>query len=66
LLAYKSQYVPSRDAYLEDSPDSRPRQLNEDWVNVGDHVSHSLELVQEPYDLVHLVGKVDLPTFVVP
>jgi hypothetical protein len=53
-------------AYLEDSPDPRPRQPNMDWVNIGDHVSYSLEPVQKLHDLVHLVEEIYLTAFVVP
>jgi len=66
MSAHRLQCVPSINAYLEDSPDPRPRQPDVDWVGVGDHVSHSLELVQKLHHLVHLVEEVHLAAFVVP
>jgi len=66
LLAHRLQFVPSVNAYLEDNPNPRPRQPDVDWVNVGDHVSHSLELVQKLHHLVHLVEEVYLAALVVP
>jgi hypothetical protein len=36
------------------------------WANISDHVTHSLEFVQELHDLVHLVGEVYLAAFVLP
>jgi len=66
LSAYRLQCVPSINAYLEDSPDPRPRQPGVDWVNVGDHISHSLELVQKLHHLVHLVEEVHLTALIVP
>ena len=66
LLAHRLRCVPSVNAYLEDNPNPRPRQPDVDWVDVGDHVSHSLELVQKLHHLVHLVEEVDLAAFVVP
>jgi len=37
-----------------------------DRVNIGDHVSYSLEPVQKLHDLVHLVAEVYLTAFVLP
>jgi len=65
LSAHRLQCVPLINAYLEDSPDPRPRQPDVDWVDIGDHISHSLELVQKLHHLVHLVEEVHLAAFVV-
>jgi hypothetical protein len=37
-----------------------------DGVNIGDHISNSLEPVQKLYDLAHLVEEVYLAAVVVP
>jgi hypothetical protein len=65
LLMHKLRHVFPINAYLEDRQNPRPRQPDVDWVDVGDHVSHSLENVQELHHLVRLVGKIYLAGFVV-
>ena len=66
LSVHRLQCVLSINAYLKDSPNPCLRQPDVDWVNVGDHVSYSLELIQKLHDLVHLVEEVHLAAFVVP
>jgi hypothetical protein len=58
LLAHGRECVILTNAYLEESPNTRPRDPNVDWVYIGNYVSHRLELVQKLHDFVPLVGEV--------
>jgi hypothetical protein len=65
LLAPGSYSVPSLNAYVEDSSNPCPRQADVDRVDVSDNISHSLELVQQLHDFVHLLEEVHLAASIV-